>query len=232
MEKNKQHFDEMIAGAGEVRSPYSGYDKWFAQQDPDHLTRKSQEAETFFRRSGITFNVYGQAEAQERLIPFDVVPRVLSAREWRKLSKGIEQRVRALNAFLHDIYHRQEIVRSGRLPREMVEHNAAFLPQMIGVEPPGGIYTHIVGIDLVRTGDRHAERGRSDEGTVGGHVSAPRRRGSHDDFAQADLGLSGPRRGGACRTARRKEEGCQKRGAEQHGAVEGCRDGTPEGRRK
>ena len=81
------------------------------------------------------------------------MPRVLSAREWRKLSKGIEQRVRAINAFLYDIYHRQEILRAGRVPVELIANNAAFLPQMIGVNPPGGIYTHIIGTDIVRTGD-------------------------------------------------------------------------------
>jgi len=89
----------------------------------------------------------------ERLIPFDLVPRIIAAREWAILERGIEQRVRAINAFLHDIYHRQEIVRAGRLPAEMIARNEAFLPQMIGVTPPGDVYTHIVGTDLVRTGD-------------------------------------------------------------------------------
>ncbi|WP_372993295.1 circularly permuted type 2 ATP-grasp protein [Sulfitobacter sp.] len=152
MEKNKQHFDEMISAPGSVRNPYSGYDKWFAQQDPDHLTRKSQEAETFFRRSGITFNVYGQAEAQERLIPFDLIPRIIAEREWAKLSKGIEQRVTAINAFIHDVYNRQEILRAGIVPYELVAKNDAFLPQMMGFSPPGKVYTHIVGTDIVRTG--------------------------------------------------------------------------------
>ena len=113
--------------------------------------KKATEAETFFRRTGITFNVYGAAEADERLIPFDIVPRIISAREWARLTRGIEQRVRAINAFLHDIYHRQEILRAGRVPVELIARNDAFLPQMIGVAPPGGVYTHIVGIDLVRT---------------------------------------------------------------------------------
>mgnify|MGYP003632657421 FL=1 len=146
-------FDEMLGSGEDVRQPYQDYKNWLDREDVRRLHRKSAEAEAFFRKTGITFNVYGQDEADERLIPFDVVPRVLSAREWRKLSKGIEQRVRAINAFLYDIYHRQEILRAGRVPIELIANNAAFLPQMIGVNPPGGIYTHIIGTDIVRTGD-------------------------------------------------------------------------------
>ncbi|GAA6210119.1 circularly permuted type 2 ATP-grasp protein [Cognatishimia sp. WU-CL00825] len=146
-------FDEMLAGADQPRQPYEAYYDWFRQEDIKALKRKSQEAETFFRRIGITFNVYGQEEADERLIPFDIVPRIIAAKEWRTLERGIEQRVRAINAFLHDIYHRQEILRAGRIPRELIAGNEAFLPEMIGVKPPGGVYTHIVGTDLVRTGE-------------------------------------------------------------------------------
>ena len=143
----------MLGSGEDVRPPYQDYKNWLDGEDVKRLHRKSAEAEAFFRKTGITFNVYGEDEADERLIPFDVVPRVLSAREWRKLSKGIEQRVRAINAFLYDIYHRQEILRAGRVPVELIANNAAFLPQMIGVNPPGGIYTHIIGTDIVRTGD-------------------------------------------------------------------------------
>ncbi|SDE03171.1 Uncharacterized conserved protein, circularly permuted ATPgrasp superfamily [Ruegeria marina] len=137
---------------GALREAYSDFNGWFESEDPSRLRKKQAEAERLFRLTGITFNVYGRAEATERLIPFDIIPRIISAREWSRLSRGIEQRVRAINAFLHDIYHRQEIIRAGRLPVEMIAKNAAFLPQMIGVSPPGGVYTHIVGIDLVRTG--------------------------------------------------------------------------------
>lgn len=152
MSDTEQHFNEMTGGEDAVRDPYVEYEKWFTSQDPTRLTKKSREAEAFFRRTGITFNVYGQAAAQERLIPFDLVPRILSNREWTRLSRGIEQRVRAINAFLHDIYHRQEILRAGRVPVELIAHNEAFLPQMIGMTPPGNVYTHIVGTDIVRTG--------------------------------------------------------------------------------
>lgn len=145
-------YDEMLDGQGAVRAAYSGYCGWLDGQEKDWLRRQNEAAEGFFRKTGITFNVYGDDAAEERLIPFDVVPRVITAAEWRKLTKGIEQRVRALNAFLHDLYHRREIVRAGRLPERLLKNNAAFLPQMAGFTPPGGVYTHIVGIDLVRTG--------------------------------------------------------------------------------
>jgi len=145
-------FDEMYESDGTARAPYSAYNRWLSGEENTRLRKKSREAEAFFRRTGITFNVYGQQEAAERLIPFDIVPRIISAGEWRRLERGIEQRVRAINALLHDLYHRQEILRSGRLPVDLIANNGAFLPKMIGVTPPGDIYTHIVGVDLVRTG--------------------------------------------------------------------------------
>ena len=101
-------FDEMSGFGGEVRAPYRAFAEWLGVQHMSTLRQKSAEAEVLFRRSGITFAVYGAEEAVERLIPFDILPRIISAVEWRKLEEGIEQRVRALNAFLYDIYHRQE----------------------------------------------------------------------------------------------------------------------------
>lgn len=145
-------FDEMLNEDGTPRAAYAAYHKWFSEQDSTHLKQKARDAEEFFRRTGITFAVYGDDEAEERLIPFDIIPRIVTARQWTKLSRGIEQRVRAINAFLQDIYHRQEIVRAGRLPIDLLVKNEAFVSQMIGFTPPGGVYTHIVGIDLVRTG--------------------------------------------------------------------------------
>jgi uncharacterized circularly permuted ATP-grasp superfamily protein len=152
MSQKPSHFSEM-GPADQVRPPYSAYDTWFAAQNNDRLAKKAEEAEAFFRRTGITFNVYGQQDAEERLIPFDLVPRIISAKEWSKLSKGIDQRVRAINAFLHDIYNRQEILRAGVVPVDLVAQNDAFLPQMIDFSPPGDVYTHIVGTDIVRTGE-------------------------------------------------------------------------------
>jgi uncharacterized circularly permuted ATP-grasp superfamily protein len=146
-------FDEMRPDSSGLRRPYSGYDDWLKAQDTARLTEKMRDAERVFRKTGITFAVYGDAESAERLIPFDIVPRIISGSEWRRLTLGIEQRVQALNAFLDDIYHRQEILRAGRVPKELVAGNDAFLPEMIGMRPPAGVYTHIIGVDIVRTGE-------------------------------------------------------------------------------
>ena len=153
MSDENRFFDEMFGKGVDARAPYAPYSDWFSNEDPKGLMKEAKEAESFFRRTGITFNVYGQSDAEERLIPFDIVPRIISGKEWSRLAKGVEQRVRAINAFLYDIYHRQEILRAGRVPKELIARNDAFLPLMMGVEPPGGIYTHIVGVDLVRTGE-------------------------------------------------------------------------------
>lgn len=143
-------FDEMQPVEAGLRKPYSAYESWLKAQDPSRLTEKMRDAERVFRKTGITFAVYGEQEASERLIPFDIVPRIISGSEWRRLTQGIEQRVQALNAFLDDIYHRQEILRAGRVPKQLIAQNEAFLPEMIGVRPPAGVYTHIIGVDIVR----------------------------------------------------------------------------------
>lgn len=152
--KHVKPFDEMLHDqeAG-VRQPYRFIKQWLDGQDAGNLLQKAQDAENVFRKTGITFAVYGDEEAAERLIPFDIIPRIISGQEWRKLSQGIEQRVMALNAFLDDIYHRQEIVRAGRIPKELITNNEAFLPEMIGFRPPGDVYTHIIGVDIVRTAE-------------------------------------------------------------------------------
>ncbi len=145
-------FDEMLEAPGRYREPYRSFAAWFEEEDGQRLNNKAEQAETIFRTTGITFNVYGNDDADERLIPFDLVPRILSGQEWSRLSKGIEQRVLAINAFLDDLYHRREIIRAGRIPEHLVADNPMFLPQMLGFKPPGGVYTHIVGVDIVRTG--------------------------------------------------------------------------------
>lgn len=152
MNRSMTFFDEMCLEQG-TRPPYAAYAEWFEAQNNARLSTKSKEAEAFFRSTGITFNVYGQADAEERLIPFDLVPRIISNSEWTKLSRGIDQRVRAINSFLHDIYNGQEILKAGVVPIELIAKNEAFLPQMMGFSPPGDVYTHIVGTDIVRTGE-------------------------------------------------------------------------------
>ncbi|MAI46169.1 MAG: circularly permuted type 2 ATP-grasp protein [Hyphomicrobiaceae bacterium TMED74] len=145
-------FNEMYDDDGSIRPAYTYIAKWLDETGFELLGQRSEDAEALFRRIGITFAVYGEGGDPERLIPFDLVPRVFSASEWRRMSRGIEQRARALNAFLYDVYHRGEIIRAGIVPEALVYQNEAFLPEMIGIEPPGRVYSHIVGIDIVRTG--------------------------------------------------------------------------------
>jgi uncharacterized circularly permuted ATP-grasp superfamily protein len=146
-------FNEMLNPDGSVRDPYAQIHDWVGSLGTAHVERALKEAEGIFRRLGITFAVYGAEEASERLIPFDIIPRVFSAMEWRRLTIGIEQRVRALNAFLHDLYHRQEILRAGRIPQDIILQNAAFVPQMVGLTPPRGVYAHVIGVDIVRVSE-------------------------------------------------------------------------------
>jgi uncharacterized circularly permuted ATP-grasp superfamily protein len=121
------------------------------------MRARRDEAEMIFRRVGITFAVYGDKDEDgagtERLIPFDLIPRIIPANEWAELDRGLKQRVTALNRFLHDVYHDQEILRAGLIPREQVERNQQFRPEMIGVNVPFDVYSHIAGVDIVRAGD-------------------------------------------------------------------------------
>lgn len=146
-------FDEMTDAAGGVRLPYQGYARWLKNAPADMPAKRRHEADTLFRRLGITFAVYGEGGDTERLIPFDIVPRILAASEWARLKRGLEQRVKALNAFLHDLYHGQDIVRAGKIPADLILGNEQFTAAMAGFRVPHGIYTHIAGIDVVRTGE-------------------------------------------------------------------------------
>jgi len=150
----KPMFDEMQAAAGQVRAHYSGFDRWLQQQSPALMAARRDEAEMIFRRVGITFAVYGAKDEDgsgtERLIPFDLIPRIIPNDEWLRMQQGLAQRVTALNRFLHDVYHDQEILKAGIVPRDQVIHNAQFRPEMMGVDLPGQIYSHISGIDIVR----------------------------------------------------------------------------------
>ena len=146
-------FDEMNASGPVVRDHYRTYERWLQQQPGEVMQARREEAEMIFRRVGITFAVYGDkdsGEGTERLIPFDLIPRVIPAHEWRELEAGLRQRVTALNRFVHDVYHGQEIVKAGIVPPEQILANAQYRPEMIGVDVPGGIYSHIAGIDIVR----------------------------------------------------------------------------------
>lgn len=143
-------FDEMGHG-GKVRPCYQTVAEWLGKTSVSQLHLKRSEAEALFRRIGITFAVYGEGGDPERLIPFDLIPRVFSALEWQTIEKGVLQRTLALNAFIGDMYGAQEAISAGVVPEEIVLKNTAYLPQMEGFTPPGGVYAHIVGTDLVRT---------------------------------------------------------------------------------
>jgi uncharacterized circularly permuted ATP-grasp superfamily protein len=145
-------FDEMRTTDGSVRPTFSALAHWLEALPETHIASRRAEAEAFFRRIGITFAVYGDEEGAERLIPFDILPRILSKREWLKLRAGLEQRVTAINAFIADVYGAREIVRAGIVPEELLLANPAFCPEMTRIKPAGGIFAHISGIDLVRTG--------------------------------------------------------------------------------
>src|SRR5216684_3683338 len=143
-------FDEMNGPGGDLRPAYQELSRWLKETPPDALEYRRQEAELLFRRIGITFAVYGDAEAQERLIPFDVIPRIMSGKEWAILEKGLKQRVRALNMFLRDIYHGRDILRANIIPDDLIFQNPVFRPEMNGQDVPHDVYVHIAGIDIVR----------------------------------------------------------------------------------
>jgi len=145
-------FDEMYTPAGAARPHYRGYESWLGSQSQEAMANKRAEADLVFRRVGITFAVYGEAAGTERLIPFDVIPRIIPAGEWQQLEAGLRQRVRALNMFLHDVYHGQDIIRAGRVPADQVFRNSQYRPEMHGIDVASGIYSHIAGIDIVRAG--------------------------------------------------------------------------------
>jgi uncharacterized circularly permuted ATP-grasp superfamily protein len=146
-------YDEMYADAATVRAHYCEFAHWLALQPPDVIAQKRAEAELIFQRVGITFAVYGDDAGKERLIPFDIIPRVIDAAEWKHLQAGLVQRVTALNKFLHDVYHDQDILKAGIIPREQILNNAQYRPAMQGINVPSDIYAHIAGVDIVRAGE-------------------------------------------------------------------------------
>ncbi len=144
--------NEMIDANGGVRAHYRAYDEWLKATPPERIARKRAEADLAFHRVGITFAVYGEEAGKERLIPFDIIPRIIPSAEWKAMQSGLRQRVKALNMFLHDVYHDQEILKAGKIPAEQVLNNTQYRPVMQGVDVPGGVYAHIAGVDIVRAG--------------------------------------------------------------------------------
>jgi uncharacterized circularly permuted ATP-grasp superfamily protein len=153
----KSPFDEMSTATGDVREQYQRYKVWLDRQPGATMQARREEAEMIFRRVGITFAVYGAKDEDgsgtERLIPFDLIPRVIPKHEWVDMEAGLRQRVTALNRFIHDVYHDQEILKAGVVPADQVLNNSQFRKEMMGVAVPGNIYSHVSGIDIVRAGD-------------------------------------------------------------------------------
>jgi uncharacterized circularly permuted ATP-grasp superfamily protein len=147
------HYDEMRLASGEVRPHFRVLADWLAETPAERVAEKRREADLLFHRVGITFAVYGDAAGAERLIPFDTIPRVIPKTEWDELARGLRQRVSALNRFLHDIYHGQEILKAGLIPAEQVLGNEAYQVSMLGLELPNRVYSHVAGIDLIRHDD-------------------------------------------------------------------------------
>ncbi|AVP94575.1 circularly permuted type 2 ATP-grasp protein [Aeromonas rivipollensis] len=146
-------YDEMLLANNQFRDHYHAYLAWLHQTDEKSIERKREEADLLFHRVGITFNVYGDGDGAERLIPFDSIPRIIPAQEWQHLDKGIRQRVTALNAFLHDIYHDQRILKAGVIPAAQILTNAQYQPCMQGVNLHRNTYVHITGVDIIRNSD-------------------------------------------------------------------------------
>ena len=143
-------YDEMLDMGGAARPHYGGFDRWLKATPQERLEQKRREAEVLFHRVGITFAVYGEKEGAERLIPFDIVPRIIPRDEWKMLDAGLRQRVKALNLFLHDVYHSQRILAERVIPADLVFGARHFRREMIGIDVPRDIYAHVVGTDLVR----------------------------------------------------------------------------------
>ena len=149
----KKFYNEMADAEGGIREQYREFAAWLSSMSDERLARKRAEADTLFHRFGITFAVYGEDAGVERLIPFDIIPRIITAKEWSTMSAGLSQRVQALNAFVHDVYHDQAILKAGRIPAEDVLNNAQFRPEMRGVAVAQNVYAHIAGVDVVRAGE-------------------------------------------------------------------------------
>jgi uncharacterized circularly permuted ATP-grasp superfamily protein len=144
-------YNEMREAAGTVRPHYRVYADWLDGKPSDFMQQKQREADTLYTRLGITFAVYGDEDGAERSIPFDIIPRILRPDAWKIINDGACQRVRALNAFLKDIYHGQEIIRAGIIPEQQILGNKLYRPEMRGFDVPGDVYVHIAGIDIIKT---------------------------------------------------------------------------------
>ena len=147
------HFDEMLDGKGGIRTHYGRFKERLDSLTAEEFRTRQESVDLSFLRQGITFNVYGDAKGSERIFPFDLVPRIIPAAEWEHLEDGLIQRITALNLFLHDIYHEQNILNDGTIPAEYVLSAKHFRREFVNFQVPRDIYVHICGIDIIR--DEH-----------------------------------------------------------------------------
>lgn len=146
-------YDEMFDSSGRVRPHYEMLLQRFSEMESADFERKKLLAERTYLNQGITFTVYSGDEGTERIMPFDLIPRIIPSNEWEHIERGLVQRLAALNLFLHDVYHEQRIVREGIVPDEIIRSAKHFRPELVGFTPPKGIYIHVCGSDLIRGGD-------------------------------------------------------------------------------
>src|SRR5207253_10008286 len=147
-----QVWDEMI-GLDGVRRPYENFVSAIANLRPEEMTHKDELAKKLFMSQGITFTVYNSGEGIEKIFPFDIIPRIITSDEWKQIEAGIEQRLKALNIFLKDIYLLQFIIKDGIIPGQLIYSCPNFLREMVSVDVPFDIYTHVAGVDLIRDHD-------------------------------------------------------------------------------
>ncbi|HEX8461386.1 MAG TPA: circularly permuted type 2 ATP-grasp protein, partial [Segetibacter sp.] len=145
-------WDEMFGGGG-IRPEYKNFVSAIENLPPIDMTHKDELAKKLFMSQGITFTVYNSGEGVEKIFPFDIIPRIIKAEEWETIEKGIKQRLKVLNIFLKDIYHEQFILKDGIVPANLVYSCPNFLREMVNVNVPFDIYTHIAGVDLIRDHD-------------------------------------------------------------------------------
>src|ERR1700732_1485525 len=143
-------YDEMFSAPGQPRSPDAKVFQRLATMPPEQFEERRKIADLSFLIQGITFTVYSDGRGTERLFPFDLIPRILPHSEWERIDRGLAQRVMALNLFLQDVYGKQCIFKDRQIPRALVYSCKHFMREVIGIEVPRGIHTHICGIDLVR----------------------------------------------------------------------------------
>ncbi|WP_375446525.1 circularly permuted type 2 ATP-grasp protein [uncultured Fibrella sp.] len=146
-------FDEMFGNNGKVRHGYVPFRKRVEQLTRHDMVSRQQAAERALMSMGITFNVYSEGEGTERIMPIDIIPRIIEAAEWDQMEKGLIQRIKALNLFIHDIYNEQRALKDGVIPRDLIESSKCFLEPCLGVRPPKDIWCHITGTDLIRGDD-------------------------------------------------------------------------------